>query len=121
MCFINSSKKCIRLKKISQVFFFLFDAQAAVAMRAPETGRPETTVLHLLRKFSDGCRVNSNEESHSRSGDCRRRLTISQTHFKPLFSQQEIEKFCINKGWTLIMVTSNIYSDTEACLLCVVC
>lgn len=98
-----------------------FNAQAAVAMRAPEPGRPETTMLHLLRKLNDGCRVNSNEDSRSRSGDLRRRLTIAQAHFKPFFSQQDIEKFCINKGWTLIVVTSNIYSDTEVCLFYVVC
>lgn len=65
--------------------------------------------------------MNSNEESHSRSGDLRRRLTIAQPHFKPLFSQQDTEKFCINEEWTLIVMSSNIYSDTEVCLLCVVC
>lgn len=48
--------------------------------------------------------MNSSEECRSRSGDLRR-LGIIQTHFKTLLSQQDIEKSCINEGWTLIVVT----------------
>lgn len=65
-------------------------------MRAPEPGGPETIVLHLVRKLSDGRRVHSNEECHS--GDVRGRLAIAHTHFKALSNQQNMDKSCIKEG-----------------------
>lgn len=67
-------------------------------MRAPEPGGPETIVLQLVRKLSDGRGVHSNEECRSRSGDLRGRSAIAHTHFKALSSQQNVEKCCMKEG-----------------------
>lgn len=133
VCFISSSKNVLDWQG-SQRYLSFFNTQAAIVIRAPEPGGPETIVLHLVRKLSDGRRMHPNEESHSRAGDLRGRLGIAHTYFKALSSQQNVEKSCIKEAlpwnccWTLIVVTeqqervnSNILLDTEVCLLWAVC
>lgn len=74
-----------------------FNTQAAIVTRAPEPDGPETIVLHLVRKLSDGCRVHSNGECCSESEDLRGRLAIAHSHLNAFASQQKVEKSCIKE------------------------
>lgn len=98
VCFISSSKNVLDWQG-SQRYLSFFNTQAAIVMRAPEPGRPETIVLHLVRKLSDRRRAHSNEECRSRPGDLRGRLAIAYSHLRALSVQSNMEKSHIKEGF----------------------